>query len=99
MSFIRHKEDFQCEFCKSSITGDGYTNHCNFCLYSKHVDIDPGDRLAACMGLMKPIYISYTTKDSYILHKCVLCGFERKNKIQKNDSVESMAAIQKKSAE
>ncbi len=97
MSFTRHKEDFVCEFCKKGIVGDGYTNHCTFCLYSKHVDIDPGDRLASCGGLMKPVYVSYTTKDSYILHKCLRCGFERKNKIQKDDSVEAMIAIQKNS--
>ena len=24
--------------------GNGYTNHCPKCLWSKHVDINPGDR-------------------------------------------------------
>lgn len=95
MSFIRHKEDFICEFCKTFNSGNGYTNHCKVCLYSKHVDIEPGDRLATCGGLMKPIYVSYTTKDPYILHKCLICGYEKKNKVQKDDSVEAMALVQK----
>lgn len=94
MSFIRQKEDFICEFCKSANSGNGYTNHCHTCLYSKHVDIEPGDRLSLCGGLMKPIFVSYTANDSYILHKCMRCNFEKKNKIQEGDSVEAMTVIQ-----
>lgn len=94
MSFIRQKEDFICEFCNQPNKGDGYTNHCHSCLYSKHVDIEPGDRLSTCLGLMKPIFVSYTSADAYILHKCKKCGFEKKNKIQMNDSVEKMIEIQ-----
>ena len=94
MSFMRQKEDFICDFCGLHNTGDGYTNHCCNCLYSKHVDIEPGDRLSACGGLMKPVYVSYTARDSYISHKCLKCGFEKKNKVQTNDSVEAMVLIQ-----
>ncbi len=94
MSFMRQKEDFICEFCGLPNTGDGYTNHCRKCLYSKHVDIEPGDRMSTCGGLMKPIFVSYTSTDPYILHKCVKCGFEKKNKIQIGDSIEAMAQIQ-----
>lgn len=97
MSFIRQKEDFICDFCKKQIKGDGYTNHCVDCLHSKHVDVDPGDRLSDCKGLMRPIYVSYTSKDPYILHKCLVCGFERKNKIQSNDSIDMMIKIQSNS--
>ncbi|MES2985913.1 MAG: RNHCP domain-containing protein [Patescibacteria group bacterium] len=94
MSFIRQKEDFICDFCGVSNLGDGYTNHCHSCLYSKHVDVEPGDRLSTCGGLMKPIFVSYTSKDPYILHKCVKCSFEKKNKVQMQDSIETMARIQ-----
>lgn len=95
MSFIRQKEDFICEFCGASIIGNGYTNHCSVCLYSKHVDIDPGDRLSGCGGLMKPVYVSYTANDPYITHKCLRCGFEKKNKVQPEDSIDAMVKIQK----
>ena len=53
--FQRKKEDFICENCNKKVKGDGYTNHCPACLWSKHVDINPGDRLAECKGMMKPI--------------------------------------------
>lgn len=94
MSFVRQKENFICAFCGLHNTGDGYTNHCHVCLYSKHVDIEPGDRLSSCGGLMKPIYVSYTTRNPYISHRCLICGFEKRNKIQIGDSVEAMAFIQ-----
>jgi hypothetical protein len=31
-----------------------YRNHCPACLWSKHVDVQPGDRAATCRGLMRP---------------------------------------------
>jgi hypothetical protein len=95
MSFIRRQENFICEFCNTPNVGDGYTNHCNICLYSKHVDIYPGDRLETCQGLMKPVYVSYVKKQDYIEHECLICGFKKKNKIQKNDSLDAMIAVQK----
>ena len=52
-------ENFICENCGKEITKLGYTarDHCNYCLYSKHVDILPGDRKNMCQGLLKPIGI------------------------------------------
>ena len=50
--FTRVVEDFTCGQCGAAVTGDGYTNHCPLCLWSRHVDINPGDRAAECGGLM-----------------------------------------------
>ena len=52
--FSRLIEDFICEHCNNPVKGNGYTNHCPYCLYSKHVDEDPGDRAATCHGIMEP---------------------------------------------
>ncbi|MFA6992594.1 MAG: RNHCP domain-containing protein, partial [Candidatus Gracilibacteria bacterium] len=38
--FSRTIEDFVCEKCGAKVKGDGYTNHCPKCLWSKHVDIN-----------------------------------------------------------
>ncbi len=76
--FIRTKEDFICEHCGFAVKGNGYTNHCPKCLWSKHVDIHPGDREEVCRGMMKPVSIE--TKggiSSRVVHKCEACGFER----------------------
>ncbi|MDO8570530.1 MAG: RNHCP domain-containing protein [Candidatus Daviesbacteria bacterium] len=38
----------------------GHRNHCPFCLYSKHVDLDiSGDRKAECHNLMEPIGLTF----------------------------------------
>jgi hypothetical protein len=78
--FQRRIEDFVCEHCGHKVIGSGYTNHCPKCLYSKHVDINPGDRKANCSGLMSPIGMELDHGEYTLLHKCTKCGFERKNK-------------------
>lgn len=84
--FQRHIEDFTCAHCGTAVKGDGYTNHCPECLWSQHVDVNPGDRSASCRGLMEPV--GFTVKHgNYILtHRCTTCGIEKKNKTSKNDS-------------
>ncbi|MEK7611858.1 MAG: RNHCP domain-containing protein [Patescibacteria group bacterium] len=91
--FQRTTEDFICEHCGAPVTGDGYTNHCPKCLWSKHVDINPGDRAEVCRGLMKPTHVEMERDHETLTHTCVLCGEMRRNKIQKNDSREALFEI------
>lgn len=91
--FTRTIEDFECENCGKVVQGSGYTNHCPNCLWSKHVDINPGDRLCNCKGLMEPVDVLQKDGDYTILHKCQICGFERKNKFQENDNFEKLLEI------
>jgi len=53
--FQKRKEDFTCGNCRLSVKGNGYTNHCPRCLWSLHVDVNPGDRSEVCRGMMRPI--------------------------------------------
>ena len=72
--FTKIKEDFICDHCQHLNVGDGFTNHCSECFYSKHVDIFPGDRRETCQGLMKPIGIEKGKGDKYIIiHQCQEC--------------------------
>lgn len=91
--FTRRKEDFVCEHCNSRVSGNGYTNHCPHCLYSKHVDINPGDRAETCCGLMQPIAIEQKSRQYIITHKCKKCGFERKNKVSSEDNFNTIVYI------
>jgi RNHCP domain len=79
---------FDCENCGETVvplTNGSYRNHCPYCLYSKHMDILPGDRQSDCKGMMEPIQIKYHTKKGYqIVHKCLLCGIEKANQIAQN---------------
>lgn len=95
-SFVKNKEDFTCENCGAFIIGNGYTNHCCKCFYSKHVDINPGDRLAQCGGLMSPISVQGSTNNVTITHKCQLCGFTRNNKLQEEDSNDDLILLIRK---
>ena len=94
--FERRKEDFICENCGHRIVGNGYTNHCPACLFSKHVDVNPGDRKCQCLGLMEPIGTISSRKGYTIIHRCQKCGAVKKNKSAKNDSFEAILAVSQK---
>ena len=64
-------EEFICENCKQQVSKLNYTarDHCPYCLYSKHVDINPGDRANKCKGLLKPIGIEKFKNAYKIVYK------------------------------
>ncbi len=93
MTFIRTTENFTCEKCGFFVEGNGYTNHCPECLWSKHVDISPGDRAEICLGMMEPVGIIKKGKEYSILHTCVVCGFERPNKAVAEDNFQMIVQI------
>lgn len=91
--FQRQVEDFVCENCGHEVEGSGYTNHCPFCLWSKHVDVSPGDRAEPCQGMMEPIEVETKGGAYRILFRCTLCSEERWNKAEKNDDFEVILQI------
>jgi hypothetical protein len=42
---------------------------------------------------MKPIALEKKGEKYSISHRCVVCGFERKNKVSERDNFESMLSI------
>lgn len=96
--FARAVENFVCEHCQAAVTGNGYTNHCPHCLWSKHVDVNPGDRSNACGGLMEPISIITSGRKGYIItFRCVVCGQEKSNKASTEDNFEKLLEIAQRS--
>jgi len=91
--FQRKIENFICKNCGAKVIGDGYTNHCPLCLWSKHVDINPGDRASNCQGLMEPIALENKNGEQVIVHRCIKCGFQKRNKVAKNDSFNDLLNI------
>ena len=90
-------EDFVCENCGKTITKLGYTarDHCNYCLYSKHVDILPGDRKNECLGLLKPIGIE-KYRDTYkIIYECCKCKKIHKNIMANDDNMDLIIELSK----
>jgi rubrerythrin len=93
--FTRRIEDFVCENCGEPVKGGGYTNHCPNCLYSKHVDINPGDRLSECGGMMKPVALKKGRKGFTITFVCEKCGQIKKNRTAENDNMEIIIELSK----
>ncbi len=91
--FQRTIEDFTCEHCGATVSGNGYTNHCPKCLWSKHVDINPGDRAQNCGGLMKPVGLEQKGREVMIAHVCQDCGFRRRTKTVPEDDSEALIAL------
>jgi len=88
-------EEFICEHCGEKVEKLVYSSrdHCPHCLYSKHVDINPGDRENTCKGLLKPIGIE-KYKDTYkIIYKCEKCHETHKNIIAKDDDYDTILKI------
>src|SRR3989344_2093340 len=90
LKFQKKIEDFSCEYCGIYVTGSGFTNHCPKCLWSKHVDVYPGDREEVCKGLMEPIRVSLDRDGYFIHHRCIRCGLERRNKAAKGDNLDML---------
>ena len=86
--FTKNDSGFICGHCGKEVEPLGYSsrNHCPFCLYSRHLDINPGDRASECKGLMRPSAVTVSSKKGFIItHKCTVCGAERNNKMQADD--------------
>lgn len=83
--FTRRTEDFVCVQCGAAVQGDGYTNHCPHCLWSLHVDVNPGDRAAECNGPMQPVGIEQRGGEWRVVQRCTRCGHRRPNRVTDAD--------------
>ncbi|QQS15578.1 MAG: RNHCP domain-containing protein [Candidatus Moraniibacteriota bacterium] len=91
--FQKHIESFACGHCGAFVEGNGYTNHCPRCLWSRHVDIFPGDRAAACGELMAPVSAWLEHGEWQLRHRCLACGYEKKNRLSADDDMSVLADI------
>lgn len=91
--FQRRIEDFTCEHCGTQVTGDGYTNHCPVCLWSKHVDVNPGDRAADCGGQMEPVGAEQKGGEIIIVHRCIRCSYIKRNRTAPGDNFDLLVEL------
>ena len=94
--FTMIDEDFLCEVCGNEVNKLGYTarDHCPHCLCSKHVDVNPGDRLCKCHGVLEPVAIEPGKKDTYkIVYVCASCGMVKRNVSAKDDNFDKILEI------
>ena len=91
--FIVINEGFICENCWKKVEkwlDWEIRNHCNFCLYSKHLDKNfPWDRESDCFWIMKPVWIDYKKNKGFMIkHRCQKCFKEILNKLASDDNIE-----------
>ena len=93
--FVKNDEEFICINCGTKVKPLKYSSrdHCPNCLYSIHIDINPGDRLNTCNGILKPIGIEKYKKIYKILYKCEKCNAEHKNIMAKDDNMDEIIKI------
>lgn len=81
--FQKNDNSFICEHCGREVLPLGYSSrdHCPFCLWSKHLDINPGDRQNECRGAMEPIRVEVDSKKGYVIvYRCTKCGEIHRNR-------------------
>lgn len=93
--FVKNVEDFECQKCGNTVKGSGYTNHCPKCLWSKHVDVNPGDRMSECGGMMEPLKVEQEGKEYVITHKCIVCGYMKRNRAEESDDFDELVRVSK----
>lgn len=88
-------EKFVCENCKKNVDKLNYTarDHCPYCLYSKHVDIMPGDRANHCDGLLEPIGVEKFKGTYKIIYKCKKCNEFHKNIMANDDNLDLIISL------
>lgn len=82
---------FVCSQCGGVVPavapGTEHRNHCPRCLWSRHVDMRPGDRRSGCRGLMEPVGVWVRPNGEWALvHCCRDCGVLRANRIAGDDN-------------
>lgn len=95
---------FNCSHCKQWVVINSYMgtvnrNHCNICLWSKHVDESKGDRKAECHGGMRPIGLTFKHEGAgrqgeiMLIHECAGCGVISINRIAADDDNETLLCV------
>lgn len=92
-AFTRRREDFACLRCGTEVRGTGYTNHCPRCLWSRHVDVRPGDRAAGCGGAMEPVGALSERGAVVLVQRCLACGHTRRNRCAPDDDRDAVFAL------
>jgi hypothetical protein len=99
-----HKGGFACSHCRQWVVinefmGTANRNHCNLCLWSKHVDEHKGDWRATCQAGMRPVALTTRIEGSgrrgelMLVHACAGCDKLSINRIAADDAATVILAV------
>jgi hypothetical protein len=100
----RKARGFTCNHCRQFIPvtdfmGTANRNHCNICLWSKHVDENTGDRRAICKSGMEPVGLTFKYEgrgkagEIMVVHVCRACQKVSINRIARDDVEHSILEV------
>ena len=92
------RDGFTCIRCGFQVPantwGAKHRNHCPRCLWSRHVDDQPGDRASHCKAPMEPIAIEVRRDGEWaVIHRCTGCGVIKPNRIAGDDHERALLAL------
>ncbi len=101
-------QGFICKHCHASVIvtphiGTANRNHCNRCLWSRHVDKTKGDRQAACQAVMEPIGLTFKHEgvgkrgEIMLIHECESCQHISINRIARDDDERQILEVYEQS--
>lgn len=87
----KNSGSFTCVHCGGTIPMEGggtrNRNHCPRCLWSLHLDYNPGDRSSCCEGKMEPVSVWVRKGGEWaVIHRCNECGHLSSNRIASDDN-------------
>ena len=97
--FEKNDNPFICAVCGKNVPTLKYSSrdHCNNCLCSLHVDINPGDRANNCGGILIPIDVTQNNKKGYIItYRCEKCKKLHNNKTAEDDKFSTILSVMNK---
>lgn len=96
--FKKNNETFKCLNCGVQVPEHPKSSrdHCIKCLFGLHVDINPGDRLNSCKGMLTPIGIEVKGQTERIVYQCVKCGNKVKCVVAPDDNRDEIMKLYKK---
>jgi len=98
--FEKNDNEFICRICGKLVPALKYSSrdHCNKCLCSIHVDINPGDRANSCLGTLIPVDVETNNKKGYVIkYKCEKCDMLHNNKSAEDDNFKTLLKVMNKS--
>ena len=94
--FTKNDSGFICKNCGADVPPLSYSSrdHCNKCLCSLHVDINPGDSANECGGLLVPVSALPDAKKGFIInYKCKKCGAAIRCRAASDDDTELLIKL------
>jgi len=91
----RRFETYICVNCGKKVKplDNGTRDHCMFCLFGLHVDIEPGDRKNPCKGILRPVARREKGGITQIKYICTACGDTVYNKCAKDDNKNNISLL------